>query len=117
MSEQDETMTNEELIERFAKIQNISIDEAKEQIGGETPEETLKNIEDFTINKINGGPKLNRAQRRALAKKAGKKGKQTAEAVSDTAKKLNYIDLIQRLRELNEKKEKEENVENATKTD
>ena len=112
-----EKLTVEELIKRFAEIQKISIEEAKEQIGADTMEETLKNIEDFTINKINGGPKLNRAQRRALAKKAGKKGKQTAEAVSDTAKKLNYIDLIQRLRELNEKREKEENVENATKTD
>ena len=54
----------------------------------------------------------NRAERRALAKKIGRKGREQFGTISETAKKLNYIDMIQKLRELNEKKEKEnENTE------
>ena len=109
-----EKLTVEELIKRFAEIQKISIEEATQQIGGETEDEVLDNIKNFTINKINTNSKLNRAQRRALAKKAGKKAKNSAEAVSDTAKKLNYIQLIQKLRELNAKKENEDYVEDTT---
>jgi len=50
---------------------------------------------------------LNRKQRRALKKKAGKAGREQLSAITNTAEKLNYIDLIQKLQELNAKKEKE----------
>lgn len=50
---------------------------------------------------------MNRAQRRAVAKRAGKKGRKQIDVVTDTATKLNYIELIQKLRELNKKKEEE----------
>lgn len=108
-----ETPTKEELIERFAKIQNISIEEANEKIGAETVEEVLKNLQNFTLNKIRSTQvPMNRAQRRALKKKVGAKkyAEMVAEsgdittAVSETAAKLNYIDLIQKLRKLNEEK-------------
>ena len=56
----------------------------------------------------------NRAERRALAKKIGKKGREQFGTISETAKKLNYIDLIQKLRALNEK---EENLENEATED
>lgn len=112
----DEHLSVQELIERFAQVQNISKEEAQEQVGAETPEEVLKKIQDKTIEKINSTRvPMNRAQRRALKKKVG--AKKYAEmvnesgdvvgAVSETAKKLNYIDLIQKLRKLNEEKEKE----------
>lgn len=118
-------ITKEELIERYAKIQQISVEEAEEQVGAPTEEEILKKIQDKTIEKINSTRvPMNRAQRRALKKKVG--AKKYAEmvnesgdvvgAVSETAKKLNYIDLIQKLRKLNEEKEKEieENGETTT---
>ena len=118
-------LTRQELIERYAKIQNISIKEAEEQIDAPTEEEILQKIQEKTIEKINSTRiPMNRAQRRALKKKVG--AKKYAEmvnesgdvvgAVSETAKKLNYIDLIQKLRKLNEEKEKEikENGETAT---
>ena len=114
--ELEQNLTVDELIERFAKIQGISIEEAKEQVGAETPEEVLKKIQDKTIEKINSTRvPMNRAQRRALKKKVGAKkyAEMVAEsgdvvsAVSETAKKLNYIDLIQKLKKLNEEKEKE----------
>ena len=106
-------LTVEELIQRYSEIQQISIEEAKKQVGAETPEEVLKKIQDKTIEKINSTRvPMNRAQRRALKKKVG--AKKYAEmitesgdvvgAVSETAKKLNYIDLIQKLRKLNEEK-------------
>ena len=118
-------ITKEELIERYAKIQQISVEEAEEQVGAPTEEEILKKIQDKTIEKINSTRvPMNRAQRRALKKKVGAKkyAEMVAEsgdvvgAVSETAKKLNYIDLIQKLRKLNEEKEKEieENGETAT---
>lgn len=78
-------------------------------------EEDIKNIESVTNSITNSidekfsQPVLNRAQRRALMKKQGKKGRQQSNIIVDTAKKLDYIDLIQRLRKLNEKKEKEDN--------
>ena len=118
--EQLNTETCQELIERYAKIQNISIEEAKKQVGADTPEEVLKNIQDKTIEKINSTRvPMNRAQRRALKKKIGAKkyAEMIAEsgdvvsAVSETAQKLNYINLIQKLRKLNEEKEQEENGE------
>ena len=108
-------LTKKELIERYAKIQQISIEEAEEQVGAPTEEEILKKIEQKTIDKINSTRvPMNRAQRRALKKKVGAKkyAEMVAEsgdvvgAVSETAKKLNYIDLIQKLRKLNEENEK-----------
>jgi len=113
-----EIPTKEELIERYANIQKISIEEANEQVGAETVEDILKNIENKTFEKINSTQvPMNRAQRRALKKKVGAKkyAEMVAEsgdittAVSETATKLNYIDLIQKLRKLNE--EKKENGE------
>lgn len=112
----DEHLSVQELVERFAQVQNISKEEAQEQVGADTPEEVLKKIQDKTIEKINSTRvPMNRAQRRALKKRVG--AKKYAEmvnesgdivgAVSETAKKLNYIDLIQKLRKLNEEKEKE----------
>ena len=124
--EVNEKLSIDELIERYAKIQNISIEEATEQVGADTPEEVLKKIQDKTIEKINSTRvPMNRAQRRALKKKVGAKkyAEMVAEsgdvvgAVSETAKKLNYIDLIQKLRKLNEKKENEENGETTTEDD
>ena len=56
----------------------------------------------------------NRAERRAFAKKAGKKGRQQFDLITETARKLNYIDLIQKMREINKQREKDSNeaVEN-----
>ena len=112
----DPTLTVDELVARFALIQNISKEEAREQVGADTPEEVLKRIQDKTIEKINSTRvPMNRAQRRALKKKVGAKkyaemvseSGDVVSAVSETAKKLNYIDLIQKLRTLNEEKAKE----------
>jgi len=112
----NEKLSVDELIERYAKIQNISIEQAKEEVGAPTEEEILKKIQDKTIEKINSTRvPMNRAQRRALKKKVGAKkyAEMVAESgdvtgvISETAAKLNYIDLIQKLRKLN--KEKEEN--------
>lgn len=114
----DEHLSREELIERYAQIQNISIEQAREDVGAPTEEEILKKIQEKTIEKINSTRvPMNRAQRRALKKKVGAKkyaemvseSGNVVEAVSETARKLNYIDLIQKLRKLN--KEKQENGE------
>lgn len=113
----NDKLSQEQLIERFASINNLSLDEAHQVITGATEEEVLKQIEDYTLARINERmPKLNRAQRRALKKKQGKKQiANEIEVVTNTAQKLNYIDLIQQLRELNKIKEKElEDIENAT---
>ena len=123
-TEINEKLTKEELIERYAKIQQISLEQAQEEVGAPTEEEVLKKIEDKTIEKINSTRvPMNRAQRRALKKKVGAKkyAEMIAEsgdvttAVSETAQKLNYIHLIQKLRELN--KEKEENGETIIEDD
>lgn len=120
----DPTLTVDELVARFALIQNISKEEAREQVGADTPEEVLKKIQDKTIEKINSTRvPMNRAQRRALKKRVGAKkyAEMVAEsgdvttAISQTAQKLNYIDLIQKLRKLN--KEKEENGETIVEDD
>ena len=114
----DIKLSKQELIERYAQIQGISIEDAKEQIDAPTEEEVLKKIADKTVDKINSTRvPMNRAQRRALRKKVGAKkyaemvneSGDVVEAVSETAKKLNYIDLIQKLRKLNEEKENEIN--------
>jgi len=51
----------------------------------------------------------NRAERRALIKKIGKKNFEELSSITETAKKLDYIELIQKFRKLNEQKEKENN--------
>ena len=113
-AEINEKPTKEDLIKRYAEIQEVSVEEAEAEIGADTVDKILKNIENKTIEKIRSQqPQLNRAQRRALKKKVGAKkyaemiaesGDEVA-AISETAKKLNYIDLIQKLRKLNEEKE------------
>lgn len=109
-----------DLVKRFAEIQGMTYEEAEKLVRGDTDEETMKKITDFTVQKINGGVKLNRAQRRALAKKnKGNKAKTAQKSqideINETATKLNYIDLIQKLRKLNEEKAKE-NEEDGTAT-
>lgn len=76
--------------------------------------ETLEAVESMITSQINENsvPKMNRAQRRAMAKQIGKKGREQMGTISETAKKLNYIELIQRLREMNEKNEEVDNDEN-----
>jgi len=110
------------LIQRFATIQNISYEEAVKLIGGDNDDAILKNISNFTIKEIQekSNTKLNRAQRRALKKKIGSKRmaqvvtqpQDIPQVISEATTKLNYIDLIQRLRKMNEKQENEIN-ENA----
>ena len=124
-TEVNEKPTKEDLLERYAKIQNISIEQAEQDIGAETVEEILKNIEQKTLEKIRASqPPMNRVQRRALKKKMGAKkyaefvGEgDAATVISETAAKLNYIDLIQKLRKLNEQKENENNGETTTEDD
>lgn len=111
-----EQITTQQLIKRFAQVQQISIEEAQQTIGAETPQEILQNIKKFTQNKIKSTMHMNRAQRRAAAKKKGKKKKNAVNAITETATKINYIDLIQKLRALNKKREEEEN-ENSKKSD
>ena len=55
----------------------------------------------------------NRAERRALAKKLGKKGREQFGTISETARKLNYIDLIEKLREMNKENENEDTTQNS----
>lgn len=101
-------LTKEQLLDRFAEAQNVSKQEAEKLIGGETAEDILENIKNFTREKIQEQmPPMNRAQRRAWLKKHKRRIKSTAETITETAQKLNYIELIKKLRELNEKKEKE----------
>ena len=119
----NEKLSAQELIERYAKLYDISIEQAKQEIDAPTEEEILENINKRTIEYIRSKqPPMNRAQRRALKKKMGAKkyaqvqaeNGDVVSAVSETAAKLSYIDLIQRLRELNAKKENEENGETTT---
>lgn len=115
-SEVNEKLSRDELVQRYAEIQNITIEQAEQEVGAPTDYEVLKNIEEKTIEKIRKTQvPMNRAQRRALKKKVGSKkyaemvaNGDVVETISDTAKKLNYIDLIQKLRKLNEEKEKGE---------
>lgn len=113
-TEVNEKPTKKDLLERYAKIQKISLEQAEQDIGADTVEEILKNIEQKTLERIREKqPPMNRAQRRALKKKMGAKkyaefvgdGDATT-VISETAAKLNYIDLIQKLRKLNEENEK-----------
>jgi len=66
-------------------------------------------VDAVTFNIATRARLRNRAERRALAKKLGKKGREQVDVIAETAEKLNYIDLIQKLRELNAKKEMEDN--------
>lgn len=105
-----------DIIKRFSEVTGLSIEEAEQKIGAATEEQILKNIEEYTLKKINEKmPQLNRAQRRMLAKKQKKQkglSKEAVEAITDTTKKINYIDLIQKLQKLNEKNKGEnENYE------
>ena len=121
-SEINEKPSRDELVQRYAKIQNITIEQAEQEVGAPTDYEVLKNIEEKTLEKIrNTRVPMNRAQRRALKKKVGAKkyaemvaNGDVVEAVSETAKKLNYKDLIQKLRKLNEEKENNNNGETTT---
>ena len=78
-----------------------------------TNEEQYPNVEELVQQfkeQINSAPApLNRAQRRALAKKAGKKSRAHANLISDTARKMDMAYLIQEIRKLNEKNNKGEN--------
>ena len=111
----NEKLTPDELVQRYAEIQGITIEEAYNEVGAPTEYEILKNIEEKTLEKIKSRQvPMNRAQRRALKKKVGAKkyAEMVAEGdivdtITDTAVKLNYIDLIQKLRKLNEEKSKE----------
>ena len=118
MSEVNEKLSSQELIERYAKLYDISIEQAKQEIDAPTEEEILENINKRTIEYIRSKqPPMNRAQRRALKKRMGAKKYAQVQAengdvistVADTAAKLSYIDLIQKLRKLNAEKENEEN--------
>ena len=108
-------MSSNELIERFAEVNKLTIEQATELIGGETSEEILNNITRYTISNIRSknSMKMNRKQRRALLKKMGKEKYSTMNDISDAVTKINYIDLIERFRKLNEQKEKEEDDTNV----
>ena len=110
--------STKELIERFAAINGMSIEDAMIALKVATtssPEDTLASIEKYTLNKINSKRvPMNREQRRALKKKLGTKkyaemlveGEDAVGVITETAKKLNYIDLIQKLKKINEENEK-----------
>lgn len=116
------TPTTQELIQKYANINELSYEQAEAEVNAPTVDEVLKNIEDKTLEKIRSQmPPLNRAQRRALAKKNKSKNKTVsqaskAEVIAETTKKLNYIKLIEELREMNKKKENEKYVEDAIET-
>ena len=116
-NEINEKPDRDELIRRYAEVQNITVEQAEQEVGAPTDYEVLKNIEEKTLEKIRKTQvPMNRAQRRALKKKVGAKkyaemvaNGDVVEAISETAKKLNYIDLIQKLRKLNEEKKENGN--------
>ena len=72
--------------------------------------ETLEAVESMITSQINENsvPKMNRAQRRALMHKMGKKGREQFGLIGETARKLNYIDLIQKIDALNKEKKNEQ---------
>lgn len=112
----EENLSKEQLLVRFAEAQGVSEEEATNLVGGETADDVLNNIKEFTRKKIQENmPPMNRAQRRAWLKRNKRRIKSKAETIAETAQKLNYIELIKSLRELNEKKQKEiEENESAT---
>ena len=70
------------------------------------PEAREKIDEALKTRSVATRPK-NRAERRALMRKVGKKNYGDINVIAETATKLDYIDLIQKFRELNKKKENE----------
>lgn len=115
VNEVNEQLSSQELIERYAKLYDISIEQAKQEIDAPTREEVLENIQKRTIEYIRSKqPPMNREQRRALKKKMGSKKYievqqeqgNVIDAINETAAKLSYVNLIQKLRKLNEEKEK-----------
>ena len=73
----------------------------------ETIEEVQKIIDADLAQKSQIVQPRNRAERRAMMKKLGKKNYEQFSTIGETAKKLNYIDLIQKLKKLNAEKENE----------
>lgn len=73
--------------------------------------ETLEAVEKMITSNIEekSQPNMNRAQRRALMHKMGKKGRDQFGLIGETARKLNYIDLIQKIDALNKKNKENEN--------
>lgn len=73
--------------------------------------ETLEAVEKMITSNIEekSKPNMNRAQRRALMHKMGKKGRDQFGLIGETARKLNYIDLIQKIDALNKKNKENEN--------
>ena len=90
------TETNKEVF-----VTGLTTD-AEEPVNLEEIETTIAN----SLEEADYRPR-NRAERRKMAKKLGKRGRKDLGTISETAKKLNYIELIEKLRELNEKKENE----------
>ena len=94
MSEQiNNKPTLVEINQKFADINGISIEEAERLIGAATEEEALKKIEEYTLQHIkkNMPYTMNRAQRRALAKKTGNKNLAAASAVAGTVLNIKPI--------------------------
>ena len=102
--------TLEQVKKRFSEVTGLTPEEVEKEIGAATEEEVLRNIQEYTRKQIQARmPTMNRAQRRALAKKQGKKtlSKTATDAIAETTKKINYIDLIQKIQALNKKREEE----------
>lgn len=68
------------------------------------------------INSSDINPKLNREQRRAIAKKTKQKNNKQIDIISEYARKLSYVNLIQKLRKINTEKEKEKELNNEQTT-
>ncbi len=104
-SEMNVGLTTQDILKRFAEVNQVSEEEATQLVGADTVEEMMAKINQLSTRKIRAQmPPMNRKQKRALKKKMGKNN---FEVISDTATKLNMIHLIQELRKLNAEKEKE----------
>ena len=104
-------VANEKLNENDIQSVFVTGMSIENENNNDTIESITTSIGENIDSKMAENPPLNRAQRRALMHKKGKKGRKQMDLVSETAKKLDYIELIQKLRALNEKKEQEENGE------
>ena len=78
---------------------------------------SIEEIEKMAANNNNIMPHKNRAERRAIAKKLGKKGRENLNYISEITKKLNYINLIEGIKKLNEKNKELEKNEDTNKAD
>jgi len=76
---------------------------------------SIEEIEKMAANNIM--PHKNRAERRAIAKKLGKKGRENLNYISEITRKLNYINLIEGIKKLNEKNKELEKNEDTNKAD